>query len=277
MLKFFGFEDDNDRFDPNRLKINLKMAVSRIRIHQNKIVNSVKIQRRALAELMSVGKYDSARVKVEALMREDLSLEGLEALVLFCDLVGTRVGVITNSPGVPKKSGEDSMFSSGPPPELKEAVCSILWASERVSGILELAVVKKQFIAKYGKQFVVSAVNDSEKALNDKIRDRLGMSVPSNESALRYMEAVASEFGLEFDPSLLSASMGGTKRVDTIPGGTDIDMNDVLATIDSPDELNKDVPLHTSSRFVTQTGFVIPPIVKPRDELEARLLAISRQ
>ena len=281
MLKFFGFADDEDKFDQNRLKINLRMAVSRIRIQQNKIVNSVKAQRRGLAELMSVGKYDSARVKVEALMREDLSLEGLEALVLFCDLVGTRVGVIANSQGISKKekSSEGDFLSSGPPPELKEAVCSILWASERVGTILELATVRKQFAAKYGRAFVVSAINDSERALNDKIRDRLGMSVPSNEAALRYMESVATEFGLAFDASQLSSSLGGSKPHETIAGGTDIDMADVLATIDGPQVSAQQTSADRSanSRFVTQTGFVIPPIVKPRDELEARLLALSRQ
>lgn len=277
MKKFFGFGDETDKFDPNRLKINLKMAVSRIRIHQNKIVNSVKAQRRGLAELMSVGKYDSARVKVEALMREDVSLEGLEALILFCDLVATRVGVVANSPGISKKEQEEGGYSAGPPPELKEAISSILWASERVSGVLELATVRKQFIAKYGKPFVGSAIANSEFAVNEKILDRLGMGVPSNEAATRYMEAVANEYGVTYDPSQLSASMGGTKPSDTLAGGTDIDMHDVLASIDTPSNTAATEPPKSSTRFVTQTGFVIPPIVKPRDELEARLLALSRQ
>eukprot|EP00742_Colponemidia_sp_Colp-10_P020755 GILJ01024239.1.p1 GENE.GILJ01024239.1~~GILJ01024239.1.p1 ORF type:complete len:277 (+),score=47.02 GILJ01024239.1:50-880(+) len=276
MKKFFGFGNEEDKFDPNRLKINLKMAVSRIRIHQNKIVNSVKAQRRALAELISVGKYDSARVKVEALMREDVSLEGLEALVLFCDLVATRVGVVANSPGISSSKKEDSFSSVGPPPELKESISSILWSSERVSGVLELATVRRQFIAKYGKQFVGSCIANSEFAVNEKILDRLGMGVPSNEAAVRYMEAVATEYGVTFDLSQLSASMGGTKPCDTLAAGTNIDMHDVLASIDTPHEEATSFP-KSSTRFVTKSGFVIPPIVKPRDELEGRLLALSRQ
>ena len=44
------------------------------------------------------------------------------------------------------------------PIDLKEAITSVIFATPRCSDVSELADVKKHFTAKYGKEFITSAI-----------------------------------------------------------------------------------------------------------------------
>lgn len=57
--------------------------------------------RQGIAELLRSGKEEVARVKVEAIIRDDLALEAFEIIELFLELVLSRVGMIKMQAGVP--------------------------------------------------------------------------------------------------------------------------------------------------------------------------------
>lgn len=73
------------------------MAISRMSLLKNKKVNSIKLQKRQVAELLQQQKDESARIKVENLIREDYTIEALDILELFCDLLQTRLQLIVES------------------------------------------------------------------------------------------------------------------------------------------------------------------------------------
>lgn len=228
------FSSSAPKYDPAKLKANLKMCVTRIRMQQNKRVNSVKRQRKELAELINVGKLDACRIRVEAVIREDLSIEGLELLALYTDLLATRIQVINDSASCP--------------PDLKEAATSVLWAASRVDDIAEFAAVRQQLAIKYGKEFLEVAVSNAELSVNRKLIDKLSVQVPTDEVCVTYLEAIADEYNLNFD----STQLKGPQSVVSAP-------------------LTTEVKTGHGGRLV------IPPIGIPRDELEARLLALKRQ
>jgi vacuolar protein sorting-associated protein IST1 len=84
----------NVTFNAPRLKASLKLAVSRLRMLQNKKQAINQQQRREIANLLEKGKEESARIRVEHIIREDFTIEALEILELYCDLLLARFGLI---------------------------------------------------------------------------------------------------------------------------------------------------------------------------------------
>jgi vacuolar protein sorting-associated protein IST1 len=231
----FGFGGSKaPGFDQVRLRSNLKMSLTRIKIVQGKRENSVRIQRRTIAELLAKGKIDECRVKVESLIREDLSIAGLDVLCIFIELVASRLNVIVESKACP--------------PELKEAVTSVLWAIPRIENVPELHAARLQFALKFGKSFCEMAAANEELSVNDRLLEKMNITVPTPAVCIEYLEGIAKEYGVEFDPSELAQ-------------GNSV-MADVSAVVP---------PIGGAGRFV------VPPIIVPRDDLEARLLALRRQ
>lgn len=81
-------------FNPNRLKVQLKLAINRLKMLQAKKSSLSQHQRREIATLLDKGKEESARIRVEHIIRQDLVMEALEMLELYCDLLLARFGLI---------------------------------------------------------------------------------------------------------------------------------------------------------------------------------------
>jgi len=74
------------------LKVDLKLAAQRLKNAQNKKANMQAVARKEIARLLANGKEDSARVKVENIIREDNMMEALELTELYCNLLTARFG-----------------------------------------------------------------------------------------------------------------------------------------------------------------------------------------
>ena len=86
---FFPFNDQLGR------KANLKQMMIRIKYQRNKTINHIQICKKEVAELLKQGKDESARIKVENIIREDYLVEAFELLQLFCDLIQSRLQLIS--------------------------------------------------------------------------------------------------------------------------------------------------------------------------------------
>ncbi|KAM1020056.1 hypothetical protein EV1_040984 [Malus domestica] len=100
-------------------KMQLKMAVARIKLLRNKWQVVVKQMRRAIALLLQSGKNATARIRVEHVIREHNTLAANEFIELFCELVVSRLSIIAE----PKECQ----------PGLKEGIASLILASSRKS------------------------------------------------------------------------------------------------------------------------------------------------
>jgi vacuolar protein sorting-associated protein IST1 len=114
-------------FDEAKLKSHLKMACSRINIQLNKKSAAAKHAKREVATLLAEHKDEKARIKVEHVIREDFVMEALGLLELLCDLTHERV----------KYLAAERMC----PPDIREAVASLIWAAPRVD-VAELDEVR---------------------------------------------------------------------------------------------------------------------------------------
>jgi hypothetical protein len=79
---------------PARARIQLKLSIQRTRILATKKSQLAKSTRREIANLLDKGKVESARIKVEGIMQEDLMCELLELLELFCEVLLARFGLL---------------------------------------------------------------------------------------------------------------------------------------------------------------------------------------
>jgi hypothetical protein len=125
---------------PHMHTIELKMASSRIQIASNKKAALLKQNMREIAVMLSEDppKEEKAKIRAEALIRDDNLIEAYEILQLECEVLFERIKLIDNTKGCPK--------------DLMSVIATLMWASQRVD-IPELVLIRKQFRAKYGKGF----------------------------------------------------------------------------------------------------------------------------
>ncbi|RCH79630.1 Vacuolar protein sorting-associated protein ist1 [Rhizopus stolonifer] len=81
-------------FNATRLKVQLKLSINRLKMLQAKKTSLNQQQRKDIATLIEKGKIESARVRVEHVIRDDLMIEAMESLELYCDLLLARFGLL---------------------------------------------------------------------------------------------------------------------------------------------------------------------------------------
>ncbi|KAJ1333379.1 vacuolar protein sorting-associated protein IST1 [Microdochium nivale] len=167
-----------------KLKVQLKLTIARLRMVQQRDDAMGKTQRRAMAKLLEVGKTDSARIRVESIIRADITNELHEILELYCELLLARAGLL------------DSPTCD---PGLEEAVKSIIYAAPKTE-IKELQTVRVLLAEKFGKEFVLSAMDNSGGGVSDKVVQKLSVTPPKEELVQGYLEEIARAYGVDWPP-----------------------------------------------------------------------------
>jgi len=172
-------------FSASKLKPRLKMATNRFQIAIAKKSAIMKQQKREIALLLAeepIPKEEKARIRAEALIRDDNTVEAYEILQLECELLYERMTLIQHTEECPS--------------DLVSCVATLMWASQMVD-IAELQEIRKQFRAKYGKKFDESAVANEGGILNERVVAKLSIHPPT--AILVRVSNVRA-----FDPSLLT-------------------------------------------------------------------------
>jgi len=172
-------------FSESRIKPQLKMGLQRIKIIVNKKSSQLKHQKREIAVLLADNKTEKARIKVEHIIREDFIIESFELIELLCELLHERIKYIASEKTCPD--------------DLKQAVCSLIWAIPRVD-VVELVEVRKQLVAKYGKQFAEDASNNTNSCVNERLFEKLSVKPPSSFLVARYLVEIAKEYKVDWNP-----------------------------------------------------------------------------
>lgn len=141
-----------------------------------------KAQRRVMAQLLEVGKVDSATIRVENIIRSDITTELHEILELYCELLLARSGL---------------MEAPTCDPGLEEAVQSIIYATPKTE-IKELLTVRNLLAEKYGKEYVVAAMENADGKVNEKVIKKLSVEPPRRELVQGYLEEIAKAYGVDW-------------------------------------------------------------------------------
>jgi hypothetical protein len=165
-----------------KLKVQLKLAIARLRMVQQRDEQLGKTARRGMAQLLEAGKVDSATIRVENIIRSDITTELHEILELYCELLLARAGLL-----------EGSTCDPG----LEEAIKSIIYAAPKTE-IKELITVRAMLADKYGKEFVQAAMENTGGKVNDKVIRKLSVEPPRLELVEGYLEEIARAYGVDW-------------------------------------------------------------------------------
>ncbi|RVD85195.1 uncharacterized protein DFL_003524 [Arthrobotrys flagrans] len=182
----------------SKLKVALKLCISRLRMVQQKETAIAKINRRALAAIIESGKIESARIRVENIIREDINVELLEILELYCELLLARIGL---------------MEAKEVDPGLEEAIQSVIYAAPRTD-VKELQTVRGLLMEKYGKIYAQGAMENAEGKVAERVTKKLRVEPPSPELVELYMQEIAKAYHVHYplgtpeEPSVDAADDG---------------------------------------------------------------------
>lgn len=165
------------------------MAVHRFQMASNKKGAILKQNMREVAVLLAEEppKEEKARIKAEALIRDDYMIEAYDILSLNCELLSERLKLIS--------------FSKECPPDLKSSVATLMYATPRVD-IPELQIIRKQFRAKYGKKFEEEAMANAEGVLNERVVTKLSVQPPAAYLVQTYLEQICEKYEVDWSPTV---------------------------------------------------------------------------
>ena len=196
-------------YSANKLKVALKSATARMTMSINKKNNAIRVDSRAIATLLQTHKDESARIKVEGLLHSRNLISVMETLQLMCELLATRIAIITSSMG-------------GVPVDLEESIATLVYCSVRVE-VDELTVIAQQLGAKYGEKEMRLHVNNDSGRVNPRIVEKLRITPPEFATVICEMEKIAAEWRVEWKPDLSQLQSGvrsdNPERLGSIAGG----------------------------------------------------------
>lgn len=240
-------------FNINKLKPHLKMAVHRIKLVKNKKSMSITSSKKEVATFLAQGKEEKCRILVEGIVQEDFVLEAYEILELLCDLIHERAELI--------KSEKDCPY------DMREAVCTLIWAAERTE-IQELREVKSQLVKKYGSGFAKCAMANKDGCVNERVIHKLSVHPPNAVIIVRYMEEIAKQYELDWQPDVadvvdpLAPMAAPTGKTASPSNGSGPDFKAIYATLGAPPTALPTLPADDPERAFQNTeveSMVNPP------------------
>ncbi|CAK0784450.1 hypothetical protein CVIRNUC_007654 [Coccomyxa viridis] len=176
------------RFSSNKCKTQCKLCVGRIKLVRNKKQIMVKNMRKEIADLLRTSKQENARIRVETVIRENLLLQAFETLELFMELLAVRAQLVEKSKDMP--------------PDMIEALSSLVYSAQRLQDFPELIVIRAQLAGKYGKEYLAEASSDltcRKWRVNENLIRCLSIEAPPPEEKLATLSDIAQEYGVEWD------------------------------------------------------------------------------
>jgi vacuolar protein sorting-associated protein IST1 len=142
------------------------------------------------------GKTESARIRVENIIRSDLLTELHEILELYCELLLARIGLLDS---LPLTTHASSAPTTAPlDPGLEEAVRCIIYAAPRTE-IRELNQARQLLVDKFGKEFAAQAMeNRGEVQIPERVTRKLRVEPPGKELVESYLKEIAMAYDIPY-------------------------------------------------------------------------------
>ena len=80
-----------------KLTTNLRLAVNRLKLLEKKKTELAVKARKEIADYLSAGKTERAKIRVEHIIREDYMVEAMELIEMYCDLLVARMGLLQST------------------------------------------------------------------------------------------------------------------------------------------------------------------------------------
>lgn len=176
----------------NKLKVQLKLSIARLRMTQQKDTAIAKQNRRQMAQLVEEGKIESARIRVENIIRSDITTELNEILELYCELLLARSQLLDPPLASPLVKGQKEEVRVDP--GLDEAVRSIIYAAA-TTGVKELIQSRALLVEKFGKDYALSAMEGEGVA--PRVLKKMKVETPPENLVNGYLREICRTYGVK--------------------------------------------------------------------------------
>lgn len=159
-----------------RARVQLRLAAQRIHMQLEKKNALAKRARYEAADLVHSARIDTARIRTENMILDDVFMELLELLELYAETVSARFTLLERE-------------GSEPEAAIAEQVNGLMYAAPHTE-VRELHVLRELLAARYGKDYA-AAVAAGEN-VPERITSRLKYTVPPPELVDAYLTESAS-------------------------------------------------------------------------------------
>jgi hypothetical protein len=166
-------------------KVNIRLALSRLRLQSTKRQASLKPQKKEIAKLLDEGKEVTARALTEQLIRDEKSLEAYAQLEIFCEQFLARLDAIARESYMPK--------------DLIVCLCSLVYAAPRVD-VEELKKVANNLELKYGTLWSDSCHSNLHGQVHPQIFSNLSIGRSPAAIVDEYMTSIAKDYDVDWSP-----------------------------------------------------------------------------
>ncbi|SHO77952.1 Similar to S.cerevisiae protein IST1 (Protein with positive role in the multivesicular body sorting pathway) [Malassezia sympodialis ATCC 42132] len=185
------------RWHAARTRIQLKLAIQRVHMLQEKREALAKRARLHISELVGRGRMETARVKTESLTLDDIHTEVLELLELYCEMLYARFALLEH------KTDE-------PDPAIREPLMAVLHAAHRTE-VQELHVLQDMLCARYGAEVAQAALDNQDGCVPERITVKVAYHVPPPELVNAYLREICHAYGIALPGE---APLTGTETAD---------------------------------------------------------------
>ena len=140
---------------------------------------------------------------MENIIRSDITTELLEVLELYCELLLARIGLLE---------------AKECDPGLEEAVKSIIYAAPRTD-IKELQQARQLLVEKYGKDFALEAIENSDGKVAERVVKKLRVEPPEQKLVTAYLEEIARTYGIPWPKDTVKPDEQQNNDDDDEPSG----------------------------------------------------------
>ncbi|KAJ9601922.1 Vacuolar protein sorting-associated protein ist1 [Cladophialophora chaetospira] len=180
-----------------KLKSTLRLLIPRLRNAQKKDTALSVGARREMAELLAQSREASARIRVENIIHTDITVELMEILELYTELLLARAGLLD----MRDKNIKEGTAQAGDDTGLEEAAASIIYAAPRLPrDVRELGIVRNMLIERFGKEFAVRANENQDNCVPDRVVAKLKVDPPSAKLVQAYLEEIARTYSVDWPP-----------------------------------------------------------------------------
>lgn len=155
-----------------------------------------------MADLLSQHREQSARIRVENIIATDITVELMEILELYAELLLARAGLLD----VRDKNIKDGLGGGEEATGLEEAAAAIIYAAPRFPrDVRELGVVRALLIERFGKEFAVRAQDNTDNVVPERVWKKLEVKPPSQALVEAYLTEIAKTYGVvwpRYNPAL---------------------------------------------------------------------------
>ncbi|CAB4253954.1 similar to Saccharomyces cerevisiae YNL265C IST1 Protein with a positive role in the multivesicular body sorting pathway [Maudiozyma barnettii] len=170
-----------------KLKTCLRMCIQYLRYAQDKQQALAKQYRRDVAQLLMASKEQKAHYRVETLINDDIHVELLEILELYCELLLARVSILTSI------KDEVDLLTNHIEDGINEAVRALVYASLHASEVKELGQLRDLLTFKFGQDFL-KVILEEKVGVPDKVLKKCSPNLPPEDLVVLYLKEISRTY-----------------------------------------------------------------------------------